>query len=144
MVIITFFGITIIDNILGNEGIRRLYKLMLHNCFPSLKQLFLMNNKVTEDVTKVLIRINYQDTNPTNIVIPETQLIQLNDTEHKIMNTLYDKINSNMVKLLEISGIPNIEGIMNRRNIRYLPSVVLPNSDNSHCESRRAFGPERH
>lgn len=92
------------DNILGNEGVRRLYVLILHHCLPSLRQLFLLNNHLSTDVIHTLVSINSMETNVINIVIPETQLAQCTQRERQIIQTLYTKIEANAVKSLEIAG----------------------------------------
>ena len=91
------------DNVLGNEGVRRLYVLVLHNCLPSLRQLFL-NNHLSTDVIHTLVSINSMESNVINIVIPETQLAQCTQRERQIVQTLYTKIDANAVKSLDITG----------------------------------------
>ena len=92
------------DNVLGNEGVRRLYVLVLHNCLPSLRQLFLLNNHLSTDVIHTLVSINSMESNVINIVIPETQLAQCTQRERQIVQTLYTKIDANAVKSLDITG----------------------------------------
>ena len=92
------------DNVLGNEGVRRLYVLVLHNCLPSLRQLFLLNNHLSTDVIHTLVSINSMERNDINIVIPETQLAQCTQRERQIVQTLYTKIDANAVKSLDITG----------------------------------------
>ena len=92
------------DNVLGNEGVRRLYVLILHHCLPSLRQLFLLNNHLSTDVIHTLVSINSMETNVINIVIPETQLAQCTQRERQIIQTLYTRIEANAVKSLEIAG----------------------------------------
>ena len=83
---------------------RRLYVLILHNCLPSLRQLFLLNNHLSTDVVHTLVSINNMESNVINIVIPETQLAQCTQRERQIIQTLYTKIEANAVKSLDIAG----------------------------------------
>ena len=92
------------DNVLRTEVERRLYVLVLHNCLPSLRQLFLLNNHLSTDVIHTLVSINSMESNVINIVIPETQLAQCTQRERQIVQTLYTKIDANAVKSLDITG----------------------------------------
>ena len=77
------------DNVLGNEGVRRLYVL---------------DNHLSTDVIHTLVSINSMESNVINIVIPETQLAQCTQRERQIVQTLYTKIDANAVKSLDITG----------------------------------------
>ena len=93
---------------LGDEGVRCLCYFLMLGYLKNLKQLFLMSlravvsqrvdNRISEGVAQSLIQINCHESNPTNIVIPETQLVQLS---HRV-NSLYDQIDQGTVKTLEI------------------------------------------
>mgnify|MGYP000012301944 FL=1 len=76
---------------LGDEGVRCLCYFLMLGYLKNLKQLFLMSlravvsqrvdNRISEGVAQSLIQINCHESNPTNIVIPETQLVQLSHRE---------------------------------------------------------------
>ena len=97
---------------LGDEGVRCLCYFLMLGYLKNLKQLVLMSlravisqrvdNRISEGVAQSLIQINCHESNPTNIVIPETQLVQLSHRELDCVNSLYDQIDQGTVKTLEI------------------------------------------
>ncbi|KAK8821951.1 hypothetical protein WA538_000048 [Blastocystis sp. DL] len=89
-------------NPIGNSGVMQLFRLFEKRALPSLHQICLINTCLTTEVTSMLINVNLHENNLIDIVIPETQMAQMTESERDIMLRLYDRIEKRCVSSLDI------------------------------------------
>ncbi|CBK22685.2 uncharacterized protein [Blastocystis hominis] len=90
------------NNPLGNEGVSQLFLLFKHNCFPDLRQVFLLNCRFGTDIASTLLSIHLHENNLINFVTGATQASLMPRGEQSIIERLEERIEAGSLRNLEI------------------------------------------
>ena len=92
------------DNPLGSEGVNQLFVFFKNDCFPELRQVFLINCRFTTEIASGLLSIHLHENNLVNFVTGATQAALMTKVEKQTVEKLQKQIEKGSLRNVEIEG----------------------------------------